>query len=273
MSFFETLEALFGVRDLYEVLHLTKTASESEIKRAYRKKSLQVHPDRASDEDREEATKRFQCLGQVYSVLSDPDRRAIYDESGEVEDDIIVQERDWEAYWRLLFKKITVEDIAEFEKQYKGSEEEMSDLKAAYLDYEGDMDAILENVMCATVDDDERFRKIIKELISKENLPKFPAFVNEGKKKKRARKEKVSDHTPPAPSLPLPPKNVALIKRKYSFTPSMLVACECSCLSSFLAARKVSHKRRLRLSDRNSIGLLHLISAPPPPWLRNHGVI
>ena len=76
----------------------------------------------------------------------------------------------------------------------------MSDLKAAYLDYEGDMDAILENVMCATVDDDERFRKIIKELISKENLPKFPAFVNEGKKKKRARKEKVSAHTPP----PLP---------------------------------------------------------------------
>ena len=199
MSFFETLETLFGVRDLYEVLHLTKTASESEIKRAYRKKSLQVHPDRASEEDREEATKRFQCLGQVYSVLSDPDRRAVYDESGEVEDDIIVQERDWEAYWRLLFKKITVEDIAEFEKQYKGSEEEMSDLKAAYLDYEGDMDAILENVMCATVDDDERFRKIIKELISKENLPKFPAFVNEGKKKKRARKEKVSDHTPPFP--------------------------------------------------------------------------
>ncbi|XP_073235225.1 dnaJ homolog subfamily C member 9-like [Porites lutea] len=190
MSFFETLETLFGVRDLYEVLHLTKTASESEIKRAYRKKSLQVHPDRASDEDREEATKRFQCLGQVYSVLSDPDRRAVYDESGEVEDDIIVQERDWDAYWRLLFKKITVEDIAEFEKQYKGSEEEMNDLKAAYLDYEGDMDAILENVMCATVDDDERFRKVIKELILKENLPKFPAFVNEGKKKKRARKEK-----------------------------------------------------------------------------------
>jgi len=190
MSFFETLETLFGVKDLYEVLHLTKAASESEIKRAYRKKSLEVHPDRASEADRKVATEKFQCLSRVYTVLSDPEKRALYDESGEVDDDVVVQERDWDAYWRLLFKKITVEDIAEFEKEYKGSEEERNDLKAAYLDYEGDMDTIMENVLCATIEDEDRFKEIIEKLISEEDLPKFPAFVNEGKKKKKARKQK-----------------------------------------------------------------------------------
>jgi len=195
MSFFETLETHFGTRDLYEVLRLTKAASESEVKRAYRKKSLEVHPDRAAEKDKATATEKFQCLSRVYSVLSDQDKRALYDESGEVDDDVVVQERDWDAYWRLLFQKITVEDIAEFEKNYKGSEEEVNDLKSAYLDYQGDMDAILENVLCATVDDDERFRGIIEELISKEDLPKFPAFVSEGKKKKKARKQKVSENS------------------------------------------------------------------------------
>ena len=195
MSFFETLETHFGTRDLYEVLRLTKAASESEVKRAYRKKSLEVHPDRATEEDKATTTEKFQCLSRVYSVLSDQDKRALYDESGEVDDDVVVQERDWDAYWRLLFQKITVEDIAEFEKNYKGSEEEVNDLMSAYLDYQGDMDAILENVLCATADDDERFRGIIEELISKEDLPKFPAFVNESKRKKKKKKKKVSEKT------------------------------------------------------------------------------
>ena len=201
MSFFETLETHFGTRDLYEVLRLTKAASESEVKRAYRKKSLEVHPDRAAEDDKATATVKFQCLSRVYTVLSDQDKRALYDETGEVDDDVVVQERDWDAYWRLLFQKITVEDIAEFEKNYKGSEEEVNDLKSAYLDYQGDMDAILENVLCATVDDVERFRGIIEELISKEDLPKFPDFVSEDRKKKKARKQKVSDNN----SLPVSP--------------------------------------------------------------------
>lgn len=195
MSFFETLETLFGTRDLYEVLRLTKTASESEVKRAYRKKSLEVHPDRATEADKAQATEKFQYLSRVYTVLSDQDKRALYDESGEIDDDVAVQERDWAAYWRLLFQKITVEDIAEFEKDYKGSEEEVNDVKSAYLDYEGDMDAILENVLCATIDDVERFREIIEERISEEDLPTFPAFKKEGKKKKKARKLKVSENS------------------------------------------------------------------------------
>ena len=57
-----------------------------------------------------------------------------------------LKDRDWADYWRILFKKVTVEDIRAFEKNYKGSEEESETLRSAYVDCEGDMDKILEEV-------------------------------------------------------------------------------------------------------------------------------
>ena len=43
--------------------------------------------------------------------------------SGEIddEDDVIPQDRDWTAYWRLLFRKVTTQDLEDFEKNYKGT--------------------------------------------------------------------------------------------------------------------------------------------------------
>ena len=49
-------------------------------------------------------------------------------------------------YWRLLFQKVTVADIRKFEESYKGSTEEKDTVKAVYLEKEGDMEAILEQV-------------------------------------------------------------------------------------------------------------------------------
>lgn len=57
-----------------------------------------------------------------------------------------IKDRDWTDYWRILFKKVTVDDIIAFEKSYKGSEEESETLRSAYVDCEGDMDKILEKV-------------------------------------------------------------------------------------------------------------------------------
>ena len=90
-----------------------------------------------------------QVLGKVYAILSDKDKRAIYDEDGTVdeeEDSILKQDRDWAEYWRLLFSKVTTDDIQSFEQSYKGSEEELDTLKSVYMDSEGDMDTILEEV-------------------------------------------------------------------------------------------------------------------------------
>lgn len=52
------------------------------MKKGYHKVSLRVHPDRVSPKEKEEATKKFQALGRVYSILSDENKRGVYDETG-----------------------------------------------------------------------------------------------------------------------------------------------------------------------------------------------
>jgi len=191
MGLLSTCEELFGSANLYTVLGIEKDASAAAVKKAYHKLSLSVHPDRNQSGDREAATAKFQCVGGVYSVLSDPDKRELYDQTGEVDeegDPLKDTNKDWEAYWRDLFPKVTLKDIQNFEKEYQGSEEERGDLKKAYLDAEGDMATILETVMCAKQDDEERFRGILKEMIDNKEVKKFKAFTNESKKSKQARK-------------------------------------------------------------------------------------
>jgi molecular chaperone DnaJ len=68
-------------RDFYEVLGVTKTASVEEIKSAYRKSALKWHPDR-NPANKEEAEIRFRESTEAYSVLSDAQKRQIYDTYG-----------------------------------------------------------------------------------------------------------------------------------------------------------------------------------------------
>ena len=67
-------------RDYYEVLEVAKNATADEIKKAYRKKALQYHPDRNPGD--KEAEEKFKEAAEAYGVLSDPDKRARYDRFG-----------------------------------------------------------------------------------------------------------------------------------------------------------------------------------------------
>lgn len=72
-------------RDYYEVLGVQKGASADEIKGAYRKAALKWHPDRwvnGSDAEKKTAEEKFKEVSEAYSVLSDPDKRARYDQFG-----------------------------------------------------------------------------------------------------------------------------------------------------------------------------------------------
>ncbi len=68
-------------RDYYEVLGVARSASEQEIKSAYRKLALQYHPDRNPD-NHEESTEKFKEITEAYSVLADAQKRAAYDRFG-----------------------------------------------------------------------------------------------------------------------------------------------------------------------------------------------
>ena len=67
-------------RDYYEVLEVSRTASDGEISAAYRKLAIKYHPDRNPDDD--EAIERFKECAQAFEVLSDSDKRARYDRHG-----------------------------------------------------------------------------------------------------------------------------------------------------------------------------------------------
>ena len=67
-------------RDYYEVLGVDKTATADEIKKAYKKKAIQYHPDR--NPDNKEAEEKFKEAAEAYGVLSDPDKRSKYDQFG-----------------------------------------------------------------------------------------------------------------------------------------------------------------------------------------------
>ena len=67
-------------RDYYEVLGLSKGAEDKEIKRAYRKLAKKYHPD--TNPGDKEAEKKFKEVTEAYSVLSDPEKKKLYDQFG-----------------------------------------------------------------------------------------------------------------------------------------------------------------------------------------------
>ncbi len=67
-------------KDFYEILGITKSADAAEIKKAYRKKAIEYHPDKNPGD--KEAEEKFKLAAEAYEVLSDPQKKAKYDQYG-----------------------------------------------------------------------------------------------------------------------------------------------------------------------------------------------
>jgi DnaJ family protein A protein 2 len=68
--------------DLYEILGVPKSASKSEVKKAYHKAALQHHPDKVPEDQREESEHKFKEVSKAYEILFDDEKRHLYDTHG-----------------------------------------------------------------------------------------------------------------------------------------------------------------------------------------------
>ena len=66
----------------YDLLELKKTCSEEDIKKSYRKMAMKYHPDRNRD-NKEDAEEKFKKISNAYNILSDKNKRDLYDKYGE----------------------------------------------------------------------------------------------------------------------------------------------------------------------------------------------
>jgi DnaJ family protein C protein 7 len=76
-------------KDLYAILGVPRDAADDEVKRAYKKAALRFHPDKQagkSEEEQAAATASFKGVSEAYEVLSDADKRRLYDDGVEVEE-------------------------------------------------------------------------------------------------------------------------------------------------------------------------------------------
>lgn len=76
-------------KDYYKILGISKTATEKEIKTAYRKQAVVWHPDKhqqAGEEAMKEAEVKFKEIGEGYGILSDPQKKQMYDEGMDLEE-------------------------------------------------------------------------------------------------------------------------------------------------------------------------------------------
>lgn len=184
------LKEAFGDKTLYEILEVDKKASDEEIKRSYKKLALKYHPDKGG------SAELFKALSVAHSILSDAEKRKIYDQNGDVDSDEATQEFEhWYEYFRNLFPKLTIEKIEEFSDKYKGSEEEKGDVIKAYNEFNGDLKKIMDCVMLAEEGDEGRICDVIDVAIESKEL-KATASYNKSKKaamNSKPKKRKVSE--------------------------------------------------------------------------------
>ncbi|CAK9157206.1 unnamed protein product [Ilex paraguariensis] len=160
-----------------KILGVERTASQQEIKKAYYKLALRLHPDK--NPGNEEAKEKFQQLQKVISILGDEEKRALYDQTGCVDDADLAGDvvQNLKEFFQAIYKKVTEADIEEFEANYRGSDSEKSDLIDLYEKYKGNMNRLFCSMLCSDAKlDSHRFKDILDEAIATGELKPTKAY-------------------------------------------------------------------------------------------------
>ena len=159
--------------DLYSLLGIKKSANNSEIRKAYRRLVFLCHPDKNKTDP--DASSKFANITRAYKILSNPESKKIYDETGEYDEENQGEINITETltYFRKIYSP---KDIENFEKKYVGSKDEEDDLINFYNENGGDIKNILEWIPFSKNEDVERYVKIYEKLFKKKTLKKNKKF-------------------------------------------------------------------------------------------------
>uniref|UniRef100_A0A7N0TMM9 J domain-containing protein n=1 Tax=Kalanchoe fedtschenkoi TaxID=63787 RepID=A0A7N0TMM9_KALFE len=158
-----------GGNSLYEILGVERTASQQEIKKAYHRLALRLHPDKNPGD--EEAKEKFQQLQKVILVLGDEEKRAVYDQTGCVEDADLAGHaaQNLKDFLSTLYKK--------------HSETERKDLIKLYDEFKGNMNRLFCSMICSDPKlDAHRFKDMIDEAIAAGDLKETKVYKKWAKK-------------------------------------------------------------------------------------------
>ncbi|KAJ3180270.1 hypothetical protein HDU87_002149 [Geranomyces variabilis] len=166
--------------DLYAEFNIPRDAPEVEIKKAYRRLCLLYHPDKlstATEAERLAATEKFQQIASWYGILSDPAKRARYDQTGSLDERGIEfmdkGDATWYDFFRNMWGELTLKDIDEYAKKYQGSDEEKKDVLDAFAKTKGNLlAAIDQHIPLSHIDDLPRYRAIVQSAMDNEEIPR-----------------------------------------------------------------------------------------------------
>lgn len=175
--------------------------TSAQLRKAYYRQALKYHPDKQNHSDKSaeeirDSKLKFEAISVAYSILSDEERRKVYDEVGELDDsDDFISSSDgsnsevWRDYFTGLFGKVTTADIDKFADSYKCSEEEERDVLKYYTQFQGDLGKMLECVMCSEEIDKKRWvddyiqpaihKGLVENYMDKVNQTMEESFVEE----------------------------------------------------------------------------------------------
>ena len=163
--------------DLYKLLNINKTSTKEEIRKNFRKLVLIIHPDKNPNDPN--ASEKFRNLNNAYKILMNDEKRKIYDETGEYDEneDGTIDIDNTYNYYREIYPRLKIEDIENFSIKYRESDMEKEDLINFYNDNNGDITLLLEAIPLSRNNDVERFIKIYEDLIKKKKIKKFDLFI------------------------------------------------------------------------------------------------
>lgn len=123
------------------------------VKKAYHNMSKIMHPDRASHNEQEQdaANEKFKTLKEAYEILIHPEKRKEYDETGAVFD----EDRSDSSYI------ISDDQMVKCVQKYADSQQELQDIRQAYVDGRGNINYVIKNVPFIVAADKPRVTKIV----------------------------------------------------------------------------------------------------------------